>query len=700
MKKIFIVFLMILGLCINTYAQNKENTTDVPSFLQAPKSSANNTKYSQMDPVVESYTSRFFGVGVFGTQAVLKSFLNTPTTLTTIQATTRAIFAGSLSGTGVWYGLEYIAAGSGNLVTIDTTTGNITTVAALTGLTTGHTVTGLSWDRTSSTMYGLSTNGTTGTLYTVNLATGALTTVGSTTGSALPIDMSFTTTGILYSVDIGTDVLNTLNKSTGAATLVGPLGVNLNFAQGMCVDPSTDSLFLAAYNGTLSLGQLMRCNTQTGAATLIGNLGATQTEVDGFIIPTSTPIVPRPLNAFNLQSPAAGVTITSIPFSTTPLTITWDTSATGASYKWIFGNPTVPPRRITLPSGTNSITTTLGALDDILAAAGFTNNGSATDSAVGQWDVWAYKGAGATGPDSLKSTNGPRALTLKRQQFSLGPLNQDFSSTTFPPPLWTLDNGGGTTQYWTRSTVGGYQVGSGSAKYDYWTAQTTTPLQTLTSNQFLPVTAPNNYLRFNYSHAYYLSGTTLAPDSCIIETSTNNGTTWTRLIGMGASQTLSSGVNSTPIMSTLASQSSFTPSLATQWATKVYSMPVGTNKVRFVAKSGFGNNLYLDNITSGPVTGIGATNLNLVPEVYSLSQNYPNPFNPSTSINFAIPKSGNVTLKIFDVLGKEVATLLNEVKTAGTYKVDFNASNFTSGVYFYRLESGDFADIKRMVLVK
>jgi Secretion system C-terminal sorting domain len=89
-----------------------------------------------------------------------------------------------------------------------------------------------------------------------------------------------------------------------------------------------------------------------------------------------------------------------------------------------------------------------------------------------------------------------------------------------------------------------------------------------------------------------------------------------------------------------------------------------------------------------------------VPTIYSLSQNYPNPFNPTTKINFALPKQGLVTLRIYDVLGREVRTLVNEVKSAGTYSVDFNASEYSSGVYFYRLESNGFSDIKRMMLIK
>lgn len=89
-----------------------------------------------------------------------------------------------------------------------------------------------------------------------------------------------------------------------------------------------------------------------------------------------------------------------------------------------------------------------------------------------------------------------------------------------------------------------------------------------------------------------------------------------------------------------------------------------------------------------------------IPENYSVSQNYPNPFNPTTKINFALPKQGLVTIKVYDLLGKEVETLVNEVKSAGKYTVDFNGSKLSSGVYFYRIQANDFVDVKRMMLVK
>ena len=97
---------------------------------------------------------------------------------------------------------------------------------------------------------------------------------------------------------------------------------------------------------------------------------------------------------------------------------------------------------------------------------------------------------------------------------------------------------------------------------------------------------------------------------------------------------------------------------------------------------------------------VGVNKTDKLPSVYSLSQNYPNPFNPSTSIEFAIPRNSEVTLKIYNTLGQEVRTLINEQMSAGSYNYDFDASSLSSGVYFYTLKAGDFVQSKKMILLK
>ena len=105
----------------------------------------------------------------------------------------------------------------------------------------------------------------------------------------------------------------------------------------------------------------------------------------------------------------------------------------------------------------------------------------------------------------------------------------------------------------------------------------------------------------------------------------------------------------------------------------------------------------------GHVTDV--ENSNIIPEEYNLSQNYPNPFNPTTTISYSIPNiasslNSNVTLKIYDLLGREVNTLVNEIKQPGSYQVQFDARELSSGIYFYTLNAGDFYQTKKLVLLK
>lgn len=100
---------------------------------------------------------------------------------------------------------------------------------------------------------------------------------------------------------------------------------------------------------------------------------------------------------------------------------------------------------------------------------------------------------------------------------------------------------------------------------------------------------------------------------------------------------------------------------------------------------------YSDEITVGSM---------FTPEKYLLGQNFPNPFNPTTTITYQVPSNGLVTLKVYDALGKEVATLVNQELSAGSYQAKFDASKLTSGIYFYKLQSGNYSDIKKAMLIK
>ena len=101
--------------------------------------------------------------------------------------------------------------------------------------------------------------------------------------------------------------------------------------------------------------------------------------------------------------------------------------------------------------------------------------------------------------------------------------------------------------------------------------------------------------------------------------------------------------------------------------------------------------------TIDQVTSLEDKNL---PKTYALYLNYPNPFNPFTSISYSIPKTSLTKLIVYDILGREIKTLVNEEKLPGNYEIEFNASDLSSGIYFYRLQTGNFIETKKMVLMK
>ncbi|RPI16568.1 MAG: T9SS C-terminal target domain-containing protein [Ignavibacteriae bacterium] len=119
--------------------------------------------------------------------------------------------------------------------------------------------------------------------------------------------------------------------------------------------------------------------------------------------------------------------------------------------------------------------------------------------------------------------------------------------------------------------------------------------------------------------------------------------------------------------------------------------------VIWVGLDGANKRVYWDRYSA--VVGINPKTQS-TPLIYTLGQNYPNPFNPSTKIDFTLPKDDFVSIKVFDVLGKEAAVLISKDMKKGSYEIDFNASRLSSGIYFYKMTAGDFSDVKKMILVK
>ncbi len=136
----------------------------------------------------------------------------------------------------------------------------------------------------------------------------------------------------------------------------------------------------------------------------------------------------------------------------------------------------------------------------------------------------------------------------------------------------------------------------------------------------------------------------------------------------------------------------------------IYTLKLNPDGLKKIAQSIYewptfkGDNRRTGNKNSA-ITDIKSDNLNKVKE-FQLSQNYPNPFNPTTTISYSVPKTSFVTLKVYDVLGRELETLVKGERSQGNYKIIFNASRLASGMYIYRMQAGSYVETKKLILMK
>lgn len=249
-------------------------------------------------------------------------------------------------------------------------------------------------------------------------------------------------------------------------------------------------------------------------------------------------------------------------------------------------------------------------------------------------------------------------------------LCEGFTTPTFPPAGWSLEYTG--TLYWARNSRSSYDTGVGCAEFNFYNAIT---IQSLVTKTFTP-TVLLDTLSIDFSYLPFPS----APDSLIIETSTNGGTNYISYKRLGV-EDFQTFVNS--------------------WITRKYGgLPIGTNKIKFKAKSGGGNFLYIDRICIiKNYVGI-LPNINIKPVSFYLSQNYPNPFNPSTEIIYYIPADSYIELILYDVNGKEIKILDEGIKSTGAYKIKIDGNELSTGIYFYTFTANKFTETRKMVLIK
>lgn len=303
-------------------------------------------------------------------------------------------------------------------------------------------------------------------------------------------------------------------------------------------------------------------------------------------------------------------------------------------------------------------------------------------------------GDGDRAQGTVGTSNNPIVVNGPELESPLGQLNESFEGVTFPPAGWVkITPTGGTG--WSRQTNG------------------ITPVPGFNGGTlFAPPGGGSGFAFCNYE-----SGGTSSCDQWLVTPQVQNVqpgdslTFWLRKFGNYIENFDIKISTTTP---TVAGMTVTVAALTLQPADSGYvqykyeigsRVPAGSNIYigfrEHVANSlvdGASFSMDLVRVTGTP-TGVSQTSSE-VPERYSLSQNYPNPFNPSTTINFALPKQGIVTLKVYNSLGKEVATLVDGFKNAGIYQANFNAVNLTSGVYYYSIKSEDFSEVKKMMLIK
>ena len=264
------------------------------------------------------------------------------------------------------------------------------------------------------------------------------------------------------------------------------------------------------------------------------------------------------------------------------------------------------------------------------------------------------------------------------------PINfcQGFGDSVFPPSGWIISYTG--TNYWSWVQQSGYNLGTGSAKYNMWDGPVGTN-QSLVTPVF---TATNNgdSLAFDIAFCPYPN----AQDSLIILSSTNGGSTYNSLARFGP----------TDMQTTTNCSRPFVPVGASDWSRKRFVLSAGINRIAFLGESDFGDNVYLDSICVIALPVAVQHRETVIPKSFNLMQNYPNPFNPVTVIKYQVPAESYVKLTVYDVTGKEVAELQNGQKEAGYYTVEFYGDNLSSGIYFYTLLAGNFKQTRTMLLIK
>jgi hypothetical protein len=255
---------------------------------------------------------------------------------------------------------------------------------------------------------------------------------------------------------------------------------------------------------------------------------------------------------------------------------------------------------------------------------------------------------------------------------------------------WT----GGNPDGWTTNNISGFlelvtqsndtHSGSSAAKMEMMTAMSSLMQPVLNAGpllQGIPVAERHSTINFYFKYTPMTSSVYLVAVVGMYKSGS--------YIGGGIASTKSLTSSYTKLTSSISYINQNVPDMATIYITLIDS---------FFNSQSAGSIALIDDIYFDQPNDV--KDVGVLPNEYSLAQNYPNPFNPSTKISWQSPVGGQQTLKIYDILGNQVATLVDEYKPAGKYEMDFNASALTSGIYFYQLKAGSFVDTRKMLFLK